>query len=459
MSVDAVADQESSGSSRTADPATRSTRFGPRVRTALRDVLLLGGAAGYVVLLLLSRQSGQFDVTNTIWAEDGRIFISDAYDDASPAGWFRIYTGYLHVVPRALASVIVALPADQAAWWIAVLTSVLAAVCLLLLAAGLRPWLPETWMQAALVVSVGSAPVYAGEVGANLANWHWFASLALIGLVLIRPRSWWISGVAAVTALLFALSDALVPAFAVLAVLVLAWRFHRRTDDVLKTVPVAVAVGVGAVWQQAASLVKDRGGPAFPPVGSDEMVDLYVNDVLARRVTLLDLDTWMVVGQALLVLALVAIAVVADLRRDGAAGRGAVLRRLGVAGAFVAASPLFMFVSVYVNHNYAERYAAVPAGLLVTGVVVAVAGTGVVHRVLVGVVTVAMVGSVLYAGQVSYPNRSIGPDHGVEVDRARELCEDGREIVRVPTAPSTGVAPDNEGVWFVMLRCADVVDD
>ena len=229
------------------------------------------------------------------------------------------------------------------------------------------------------------------------------------------------------------------------------------SDGMSGTVPVAVAICVAALWQQAAALVKDRGGPANPPVGAGEMVDLYVNDVLARRVTLFDLETGQVAVQVLLALALVAVAVGADLRRDGRAGVGAVLRRLGVAGAFVAASPLFMFVSVYVNHAYAERYAAIPAGLVITGVVVAVAGRGVVHRVLVAVVAVAMVGSVVYTGQVSYLNRSIGPGHTEQVDRAREVCRDGRALVRVPTAPSTAVAPDNEGVWFVLLRCSDVV--
>jgi hypothetical protein len=88
---------------------------GARRRSTIRPAgfLLLAFPLTIAVALLLARQVA-IAAWDTIWAEDGAIFLSDAL--TAPGGsLFEVYGGYVHPVPRIVAAVASWLPLEHAA--------------------------------------------------------------------------------------------------------------------------------------------------------------------------------------------------------------------------------------------------------------------------------------------------------------------------------------------------------
>src|SRR6266704_5096885 len=83
----------------------------------------------------------------SLWAEDGRDFLTGGLNHPPVIGWFRSYQGYQHVIPRMIGSLAALFPLDRAADVFAFASAGIAAVALVLFAVNLRPWLPATWMQ------------------------------------------------------------------------------------------------------------------------------------------------------------------------------------------------------------------------------------------------------------------------------------------------------------------------
>src|SRR4051794_5854160 len=90
----------------------------PRVRVPA--VVALGGWMLGVAVVVALRSSG-VPVWDTIWAEDGTVFIQGALDKSLPDALFTPYAGYLHVPARLLAAVTVVFPPERWALVAAVL--------------------------------------------------------------------------------------------------------------------------------------------------------------------------------------------------------------------------------------------------------------------------------------------------------------------------------------------------
>lgn len=160
----------------------------PRVRlvassgTARAGLTALGGAVLVVAVLL--RQDGMpaYDV---MWAEDGRDFIGDAAR-AQGTTVLRQYAGYLHLLPRVVAELVVSLlPVTTWAAGMAVAAASTGA----LLAVAVFYWL-ET-VRAPLLARVAAAgatalPAIGPEGYANMANVQWLMA-AGTGISLLLP--------------------------------------------------------------------------------------------------------------------------------------------------------------------------------------------------------------------------------------------------------------------------------
>lgn len=211
-------------------------------------------AALALAILVARTPAGAWDVA---WAEDGRNFLADAAaGDTNP---FLPTAGYLHVVPRMVALVVVQLVPVEA--WASAVT--LAALALVAAAAAatwklsraIVPWGPAR-LGLSLVPAV--APVMGLESLGNLANLH-TTCFWLAVWILLAPPSRGAARIAwAAVLLLCMLTEVQAVLLVPLAIGHLV--VHRRAG-----LPTSVAALVGAAAQGTSMLLAPRGG--YPDIG------------------------------------------------------------------------------------------------------------------------------------------------------------------------------------------------
>src|SRR5262245_43854063 len=95
---------------RLADLAERLFLPAPEFRApGLRQYLFAGAAVVVGTLLSLGRTPG-YGALNTLWLEDGTVFLQDAAGKSSIAAITTPYSGYFHLLPRLMAEVAVMFP-------------------------------------------------------------------------------------------------------------------------------------------------------------------------------------------------------------------------------------------------------------------------------------------------------------------------------------------------------------
>jgi hypothetical protein len=140
-------------------------------------------AVGLMIALQLSRQAG-VPPWRTVYAEDGTIFLGDAYRQPLDRVLFRSYFGYGHVVPRVLASVATDLPIERVPVFLSVVSALLVALlsCYIYFATDLL--LDARWKRGLLACVPWLAPLAPFELIGTIANLHWFllpsAAVALL---------------------------------------------------------------------------------------------------------------------------------------------------------------------------------------------------------------------------------------------------------------------------------------
>jgi hypothetical protein len=421
-----------------------------RVARGLVTPGLLAAAWAAATVTMLVRPAG-IPPWRSLWAEDGSRFLLDGILRPGPAGWWEPYAGYRHLIPRMIGDLAARFPLVDASVVFAVASSVVAGAALVAFAVGLRRWLPATWMQAGVVLAVAGTHAMASEIAANAANLHWYLTLGLVGLALLRPRHVVTALVAAAVAAAFALSDPFAPFVAGLALADATWRTVTRRRGLHATAvtwPVPLALTAGAV-AQVLTMVRDPRTPSpFPELARADLLDLYVQRVVRdglspSRLAGLSNDTLLlVVAAGAAVLLGLAVAAAAGRRRPGSnAVIGVVL---------VAASPAVFALNVLVNHTVADRYAAAPVALLVAGLLVLAsgvprAGTWVFLAACAGVVALGM------SSFTTHPVRGAGPDYVAEVRRAAVECREPGHVLHLQLAP---VPAEPAGArWFTDLPC------
>jgi hypothetical protein len=426
-------------SARTTAPGRRRARHAVR---RLTTPALLGAAWAAASAAMLLRSAG-LPPWRSIWAEDGTQFLLGAVRSPGPGTWLEPYAGYRHLVPRLVGDLAARFPIADASVVLAVTSSVVAGGALVLFAAGLRRRLPAAWMQAGLVLAVAATHATASESAANAANLHWYLTLGLVGLALLRPRRIATALAAAALAAAFALSDPFSPCVAALAMVDAACRTAtaRGLRAAAVTWPVALALSACAATQVLTMERYPRTPPSFagPPHG--DLPWLYLDRVLRDGLSpvpaawLSDDALLLVVSAGAAVLLGLAVAAAGARRLGGHTALGVTL---------VAASPAMFVTDVLVNHTVADRYAAAPTGLLVGGLLVLAAGVPrVFHLACAGVVVLGL------SSFATHPARGQGPGWVDELRRAAAECRAPGQVVPVRLAPATGDPPR----WVVELPC------
>ncbi|MEJ1181494.1 MULTISPECIES: hypothetical protein [unclassified Pseudarthrobacter] len=404
----------------------------PAVKIGIR---VLVNAVAVAVLGLLTWGRLPPLARQTVWAEDGGVFLRDVLSNGHLRSIPLPYDGYLHVIPRTLASLAHAVVPLQGYALAMSLLSCLAvaaiSVAVFHLSRSVAESVPVRVMIAAIPVLL---PIGPQEVLGNAANLHWYLLWLMPWLLLYRPKSRPAGVVMFVGAFLTAASEIITGMFLPLAV----WAAFRRRNFAASA---GLVLGVGL--QVLATLTKPRFSGAAPsdavdvisvflgfgllPIGS-----IWHADSRTLASNIVSYGGWALFIPCLLVVALLTYTLFAG-------GRGLKLTALGALGASVLCWVASVVLSGNTMFNYATyteadwatgfgyiRYAAAPAMFLLLLVPLAVAAAlakGHVNRRAAFAVTGMFLAFLLVSYLPASTVRQAGPSWSAGVSDARVACE------------------------------------
>jgi hypothetical protein len=366
----------------------------------------------------------------TIWAEDGHVFLTDAFSAGPFTNLFRPYGGYLHLVPRSTAELTAAVV--PLAWYALALS---AAACIIAGGVAALVYVCAVAVTqsrvlriclAAVTVAVPALPL---EVLGNLANIHWFFLWLTPWLLFYRPRSRVGSLVLGLVGLVAALTEIQMVLFAPLV----AWRWRERRGW-----PIRIGMLAGLAGQCIAMLTSirpPRTGP-FPSI-ADHVAGYTVNAVMtiwlgSRASISAAVATYGWSIAALCLMPSLAALIVVWIRGDATQRLAALV--------LPAASVVVWSAALVVNRTGNKywwpapknggqlailRYAVVPSMFVLAALLLALATFDWSQRRFAWVVFAAALPIGLVAVFNAVPTgerRAIGPVWSVEVERARAAC-------------------------------------
>ncbi len=410
-------------------------------------MLIYGVAFCILTAVSLLRQSGE-PPTNTVWAEDGAIFYSQALNHSFFGALFTPYNGYLQLFPRLVFAPLAALPpADLAATAAVVGAASLAGLALFVFHAA-RGVIPSVVGRSLVVGTMALLPLASGELLNNVVNVPWWLFFAAFWALLWRPRTPVGSVLAGLVCLLAVGSDPLVGLLVPLAlvrIFALGWKEEAA--------PLGLGLGLGLVYQVIGAFqpghqsaftnastygvpqaVGDRLGLGW--IGGARISDYFVTS---------SNWFWPVLG-ALLLVAVLAVAVVLRQRR--------LLVFVITALSF---SVLLLAVPVSVrgvgaamvgrNVFYAGRYVATPILLVWSAVIAEATSVPSETRLARHIGVVLCCACLIPVWVVDFRTangRSDGPPWGGEVAHARVACRGrsaGTEVLKISPLGWSAVVP------------------
>ena len=146
--------------------------------------LLQAAALAVGTLLVLGRIPGT-PAWHSLFSEDGIVFLPDAL--AHPWHVLATYAGYLEIVPRLIAQLVVLLPVRYAAAGFAVAAALLASACALFVYHASAGHVRSRWLRALLALSVVLLPIAPLEIIDAGTNVAWYLLPALFWACIWRP--------------------------------------------------------------------------------------------------------------------------------------------------------------------------------------------------------------------------------------------------------------------------------
>jgi hypothetical protein len=193
-----------------------ATRDGLKhVRWAIR----VGGVFAVLsagALLHLARQRG-VPVWNSLWAEDGRVFLTGALQDF-PGTFFEQNGGYLHVVPRTITGIVALLPVRDAAAGMAVGSAAAIALIAGFVYVASSEVFESRIARFVLAATVLLVPVPGHELLANTTNLHFYLLFACFWALLWQAETPIALGARGAVIVATALSDPISALFLPLAI-------------------------------------------------------------------------------------------------------------------------------------------------------------------------------------------------------------------------------------------------
>lgn len=400
----------------------------------------------------------------TVWAEDGRDFLGDRLADGPLVSILRPYEGYLHVVPRLIAELVVALvPVEDYALALTAASCLVVGATVALVFSCARSVVPAALPRLAIAAVPVLAPTAPVEVLGNTANLHWYLLWAAPWVLLSAPRTRLRSAVLAVVVLAIALTEIQVLLFAPLVLSAARQRGAR---------PLCVALLLGVTVQLWSTLTAPRTENPTDPLGVVSIAIGFLLHPVAGvtqgtsegvRAVVTELHWWPIATTVVVVLAAAVYVLVRGDRGERTMVVVSVVAAVVVWTAAVTLNPndLFRYAGSFgerLSVFQLQRYATVPAMFLTAVVLLAAARLGREQRPLrwsgpLLVVVVVVVQLLQFAPAES--RRGAGPVWSEGVEAAEEACADGARQELVATAPRR---PARAEPWVVALTC-DVLGD
>jgi len=403
-------------------------------------------ATATLCVLQLLRQAGT-PSWQTIWAEDGSVYSTDALNLSAVDTLFRGYAGYVQFLPRVLALAVIGLPIRRLSVALAIAASLCCALLAVFVFRCTERWIDATALRVLVTAMVALVPVGAYETTANIANLGWPLLVATFWAIVSRQGSARDTALRTVVVSVTALTTTVAVVLAPLAFGV-AWLRRTRRDRI-----VAAAFG-GSL---AVQLLLDRSAGASPPSPPSSWTDLP--EVFGVRVlgSMVYGERWLptawtathlfLIPLTLLVLALV---VGLSIRNAPADRRWFGLVSLTLSFALFAVPVWirgtgFMHLGGDVLNRNAPRYVVAPIVVAISGLLVVVDASG--RRWLKWMVAVH--GIVLLAICLRMPSsRSNATPWTAEVQFAGQQCR------TQPTPPSVRLGISPTPPWTVDVPCA-----
>jgi hypothetical protein len=174
----------------------------------LRGLLVVTWCVG-VSWLQLARIGGSARAWNSLWAEDGGVFLTNAYQRSLVGNLFRPHAGYYQVICRLLAQPAAHLPVAWAAPWMAWSAAGVVAICSLIVWDRAGQVTRHRVAQVAIAVLVPLLPQAVFEVSGVVADLQWYLIYTLFWVLIVPPKSLKGCVLAGLFAALVGLSDPL----------------------------------------------------------------------------------------------------------------------------------------------------------------------------------------------------------------------------------------------------------
>jgi hypothetical protein len=430
--------------------AKRDSRKYMRWATRIAGALAVLSAGTF---LHLARQRG-VPVCNSLWAEDGRVFLTGALQDF-PGTFFEQNGGYLHVVPRAIAGIVALLPVREAAAGMAVGSAAAIALIAAFVYAASSEVLESKRARLMLAATVLLVPIPGHELLANTTNLHFYLLFACFWALVWQAETAVALGARGVVVVATALSDPISALFLPLAIVAPAYRRSGRALAVSGLFLAGLVIQFAVI---ADSARPERNWPfrfgALPDVFSFRVTGgLLVGDRFLG-------DAWAAGGRGFAYGALLIVAVVITvlLVRSDRRTIAFALIALGYAGLFfcvqlVGRGTGGIDPEVHGTRLDAARYVLLPF-LLLTASIVALVDRGYARRHASRGWVWARRAALLWLVALVAVNysvtgdRSRGPRWDRELGAARNVCAtQGVRNVRVLVAPSPPY------VWYASVPC------
>jgi hypothetical protein len=417
--------------------APEGTRRAGRGETA---VLVIGILVLAIVLQLL--RLGPGTALNSIWAEDGPIFLQGAMQHGFWTDLWTTYAGYLVFAPRLIGLAASLVPLRDAAAAIALLSTLVVAVSGLVVWVASAAHIRSPWLRGTLVAVTILAPTAGLESVATGSYVLWFMLVPAFWLLLWRPRGTAGAALGGLFLLFTGLSTLAVWFYAPLAAL-RAISIRDRRDGIL-----VGGWAAGAVAQVVAHFL--QSSEQVTPSWTNVIWKAYLQRVLdgAALGERAGGQAWEVLGWALLAALVVLAAVGLWLGvRDAGAGRRWLVAiavptsiAMFVVSAYQRAVGALMAWPAGVHFGAAGRYTIVPALLLVGAALVLVEGLARKRPSLGRPLSWVAVAGLLLGVAISLDVRDTAargtPSWRESLDTAAADCRGGRFAeVEVPVSP------------------------
>lgn len=193
-----------------------------------RDPVWAYAAVSVCALIVGIFRIGPWNFATSLWAEDGGVFLSDAYRDGFFANLLSPYAGYAHSVPRVLIFFSsVGNPAYAPLLVNGAATISVAALSAFVFRAT-RAAIPNLPVRLGFALYVGAQPI-ASEVLVSLANLQWYLLFSAIVGLLCTASSWRMVAVCSAICVLAATSSPFGFFLIPLAALRVIWKSAVRT--------------------------------------------------------------------------------------------------------------------------------------------------------------------------------------------------------------------------------------